>query len=62
MTRGFDDLFLVSYSRYVDFSVALIRDYIDLEILVETEEGDVYLFVSKDKRIVFVTGYFEYDA
>lgn len=33
-----------------------------LEILAETEEGDAYLFASKDKRIAFVTGHPEYDA
>lgn len=59
---GFDDLFLVLYLCYVDFLAVLICDYIDLEILVEMEEGDVYLFVSKDKCIVFVMGYFEYDV
>ncbi len=40
----------------------LIRDYTDLEILAETEQGDAYLFASKDKRIAFVTGHPEYDA
>ena len=40
----------------------MIRDYTDLEILAETEEGDAYLFASKDKRIAFVTGHPEYDA
>ena len=27
----------------------------------ETEDGDAYLFASKDKRIAFVTGHPEYD-
>ncbi len=41
----------------------MIRDYTDLEILGQnTEEGDAYLFASKDKRIAFVTGHPEYDA
>ena len=48
-------------SRYADFPAQLIRDYTDLEILAETEEGDAYLFASKDKRIAFVTGHPEYD-
>ena len=59
---GFDDSFLAPHSRYADFPAALIRDYTDLEILAETEEGDAYLFASKDKRIAFVTGHPEYDA
>nr|VUD32334.1 Homoserine O-succinyltransferase [Raoultella sp. NCTC 9187] len=62
LTRGFDDTFLAPHSRYADFPAALIRDYTDLEILAETEEGDAYLFASKDKRIAFVTGHPEYDA
>ncbi len=57
-----DDSFLAPHSRYADFPAALIRDYTDLEILAETEEGDAYLFASKDKRIAFVTGHPEYDA
>lgn len=59
---GFDDFFLVLYLCYVDFLVGFICDYIDFEIFVEMEEGDVYLFVSKDKCIVFVIGYLEYDV
>ena len=51
-----------SARRDNDFPAALIRDYTDLEILAETEEGDAYLFASKDKRIAFVTGHPEYDA
>lgn len=39
LTRGFDDSFLAPHSRYADFPAALIRDYTDLEILAETEEG-----------------------
>lgn len=62
LTRGFDDSFTAPHSRYADFPAALIRDYTDLEILAETEEGDAYLFASKDKRIAFVTGHPEYDA
>ena len=61
LTRGFDDSFLAPHSRYADFPAGLIRDYTDLEILAETEEGDAYLFASKDKRIAFVTGHPEYD-
>ena len=61
LTRGFDDAFLAPHSRYADFPAALIRDYTDLEILAETDDGDAYLVASKDKRIAFVTGHPEYD-
>ncbi|MDK1252250.1 homoserine O-succinyltransferase [Cronobacter dublinensis] len=62
LTKGFDDSFLAPHSRYADFPAALIRDYTDLDIFAESEEGDAYLFASKDKRIAFVTGHPEYDA
>ncbi|MDF7679354.1 homoserine O-succinyltransferase [Enterobacteriaceae bacterium ESL0689] len=62
LTRGFDDFFLAPHSRYADFSATLIGDETDLDILATTEEGDAYLFASKDKRMVFVTGHPEYDA
>ncbi|WP_411899962.1 homoserine O-acetyltransferase/O-succinyltransferase family protein, partial [Salmonella enterica] len=54
LTRGFDDSFLAPHSRYADFPEALIRDYTDLEILAETEDGDSYLFARTAKRIAFV--------
>lgn len=62
LTRGFDDFFLAPHSRYADFPATLISAATDLEILAETEEGDAYLFASKDKRVAFVTGHPEYDA
>lgn len=61
LTRGFDDLFLAPHSRYADFPAELIRRHTDLEIFAESENGDAYLFASKDKRIAFVTGHPEYD-
>ncbi|MGV3346537.1 homoserine O-succinyltransferase [Enterobacteriaceae bacterium LUAb1] len=62
LTRGFDDIFLAPHSRYADFSASLIREYTDLNIFAESQEGDAYLFASPDKRVVFVTGHPEYDA
>lgn len=62
LTRGFDDAFLAPHSRYADFPAVAIREYTDLDILAESENGDAYLFASSDKRIAFVTGHPEYDA
>lgn len=62
LTRGFDDVFLVPHSRYADFPSQTIRDYTDLEIFAESDLAGAYLFASKDKRLVFVTGHPEYDA
>lgn len=62
LTRGFDGSFLAPHSRYIDFPAGLTRDYTGLETLVEMEEGDAYLFVSKNKRIAPVTGHPGYDV
>lgn len=62
LTRGFDETFLAPHSRYADFPTDIIREYADLDILVESDEAGAYLFASKDKRQVFVTGHPEYDA
>lgn len=62
LTRGFDDTFLAPHSRYADFPAELIRNHTDLEIFAESESGDAYLFASRDKRLVFVTGHPEYDV
>ncbi|MFJ5333135.1 homoserine O-acetyltransferase MetA [Pectobacterium versatile] len=62
LTRGFDETFLAPHSRYADFPADVIRQHTDLEILVESEQAGAYLFVSKDKRLAFVTGHPEYDV
>ncbi|AUQ26945.1 homoserine O-acetyltransferase MetA [Dickeya zeae] len=62
LTRGFDETFLAPHSRYADFPSSVIREYTDLDILVESDEAGAYLFASKDKRLAFVTGHPEYDA
>ncbi|ACT05254.1 homoserine O-succinyltransferase [Dickeya chrysanthemi Ech1591] len=62
LTRGFDETFLAPHSRYADFPSDVIRQYTDLDILVESEAAGAYLFASKDKRLAFVTGHPEYDV
>lgn len=62
LTKGFDDTFIAPHSRYSDFPKDLIFHNTDLEILAESEEAGVYLFISQDKRLIFVTGHPEYDA
>lgn len=62
LTKGFDEIFMAPHSRYLDFPKHLIYHNTDLKILAESEEAGAYLFVSQDKRLVFVTGHPEYDA
>lgn len=61
LMHGFDDIFFVPHSRYADFPNKLIFNYTDLEIFSDSEEIGAYLFSSKDKKLVFVTGHPEYD-
>ncbi|CDH03302.1 homoserine O-acetyltransferase MetA [Xenorhabdus bovienii] len=60
LTRGFDESFLAPHSRFADFPEAVIREHTDLDILARSEDAGAYLFASKDKRLVFVTGHPEY--
>lgn len=62
LTRGFDDVFLAPHSRYADFPIALLHEHTDLDIFAGSALTGAYLFASKDKRLVFVTGHPEYDA
>ncbi|MDX8000498.1 homoserine O-succinyltransferase [Xenorhabdus sp. Reich] len=62
LTRGFDETFFAPHSRFADFPESVIRDHTDLDILASSEEAGAYLFASKDRRLVFVTGHPEYDA
>lgn len=62
LTHGFDDIFFVPHSRHADFSNQLISNYTDLEIFADSEQIGAYLFASKDKKLVFVTGHPEYES
>lgn len=62
LTKGFDETFIVPHSRFSDFPRDLIYQNTDLEILAESDDAGVYLLISRDKRLVFVTGHPEYDA
>lgn len=61
LTRGFDETFFATHSRYAGFPVEFIQQNTDLEILATSEQAGAYLFASKDKRVVFATGHPEYD-
>ncbi|WWO99400.1 MAG: homoserine O-succinyltransferase [Candidatus Dasytiphilus stammeri] len=62
LTRGFDDKFLAPHSRYAAFPYKLIRNFSELDCLAISYKAGAYLFASKDKRFVFVTGHPEYDS
>lgn len=60
-TKGFDDVFFVPHSRYADFPSDVFLKYSDINLLAASQEIGAYLFTSKDKKEVFVTGHPEYD-
>ncbi|WWP01083.1 MAG: homoserine O-succinyltransferase [Candidatus Dasytiphilus stammeri] len=62
LTRGFDDNFLAPHSRYAAFPGKLISQISELDFFATSAEAGAYLFASKDKRFVFVTGHPEYDS
>lgn len=62
LTHGFDDIFFAPHSRYADFPSQILFDYTDLELFADSEQIGAYLFASKDKKLVFVTGHPEYET
>ncbi len=62
LTRGFDDLFLAPHSRYTGVCAEDVAAVPDLTVLSSGEKAGVYIAMSRDGRMVFVTGHSEYDA
>lgn len=61
LLRGFDDHFWAPHSRYTGIRAEDFDHVNELEILSDSEEAGVYIAVSKDNRLIFVTGHAEYD-
>lgn len=61
LLRGFDDIFSVPHSRYSDFSSETLQKYTDLQILSISEEIGPYIFSTKNKKLIFITGHPEYE-
>ncbi|ADV34001.1 homoserine O-succinyltransferase [Candidatus Blochmanniella vafra str. BVAF] len=62
LTQGFDEIFSVPHSRFSYFPKDLIYQDTDLEILAESDDAGVYLLISRNNQLIFVTGHPEYDA
>lgn len=62
LTRGFDDIFFVPHSRYSDFPSSILKNYKDIQLIADSEQIGAYLFSSKNKKNVFITGHPEYDS
>jgi homoserine O-succinyltransferase len=59
--RGFDEVFLAPHSRHTEVRRGDIERVKDLRLLAVSEEAGVYMAMSEDARMVFVTGHPEYD-
>ena len=60
--RGFDDVFMVPYSRHTTVNREDIEAVPELKILASSEEAGVYAIGTKQGRQIFITGHSEYDA
>ena len=59
--RGFDEIFLAPHSRHTEVRRSDIESVQGLKLLAVSEQAGVYMAVSGDGRMVFVTGHPEYD-
>ena len=59
--RGFDEIFYAPHSRHTEVRRSDIETVKGLKLLAVSEEAGVYMAVSGDRRMVFVTGHPEYD-
>ena len=59
--RGFDEVFMAPHSRHTEVRRADIEAVKSLKLLAVSDEAGVYMAVSDDARMVFVTGHPEYD-
>jgi len=61
LVRGFDEVFYAPHSRHTEVRAADIKKVRELKLISVSEEAGVYMAVSRDRRMVFVTGHPEYD-
>ena len=59
--RGFDEVFMAPHSRHTEVRQDDIERVKQLKLLAVSEEAGVYMAISEDARMVFVTGHPEYD-
>jgi len=59
--RGFDEVFLAPHSRHTEVRKADIEKVKSLKLVAVSDEAGVYMAVSDDGRMIFVTGHPEYD-
>ncbi len=61
LMRGFDDQFFAPHSRFTGVRQKDIDKVPGLKTLADSKDAGVYIVISPDKRLIFVTGHAEYD-
>jgi homoserine O-succinyltransferase len=61
LMRGFDDQFFAPHSRFTSVRQKDIDKVTGLKTLADSKDAGVYIVISPDKRLIFVTGHAEYD-
>lgn len=61
LTKGFDDVFYTPQSRFTFNTEEDVDSVDDLLVLASREDTGVHLATTKDYRLVFVAGHWEYD-
>ncbi|WP_425539472.1 homoserine O-succinyltransferase [Microaceticoccus formicicus] len=61
LVRGFDDVFDMPQSRHTYNLSSELMEIEDLEILADNPHTGVNIAATKDNRLIFVTGHWEYD-
>jgi homoserine O-succinyltransferase len=59
--RGFDEYFYAPHSRYTQIPRNAVAADPRLNILAESEEAGLHIACTRDKRMLFLQGHFEYD-
>ena len=59
--RGFDEVFMAPHSRHTEVRQEDIERVKGVKLVAVSEEAGVYMAVSADSRMIFVTGHPEYD-
>ncbi|MDR0817654.1 MAG: homoserine O-succinyltransferase [Clostridiales Family XIII bacterium] len=59
--RGFDEYFYAPHSRYTQLPRKAVAADPRLNILAESDEAGLHIVETRDKRMLFLQGHFEYD-
>jgi homoserine O-succinyltransferase len=60
LLRGFDEEYSVPHSRYFEVKREDIEGVSELQIILESEESEINIIMSRDGKQIFVIGHSEY--